>query len=295
MRPDIDQPRLAVLSFDIEEWFHVIDHPEVADVGQWPLLPSRIERSADTILELLDRHNQQATMFCLGWVADHHPGIIRRLSDAGHEIGCHSYDHRMVHRLNRLEFREDLHRALDTIEQVIGRRVTCYRAPGFSITAAVPWVFEELLRAGIGVDCSLFPGTHAHGGIPHGIPTAPCVIRSGHGELRALPMSTRSIAGLDVATAGGGFFRLLPLTVLQRWLQSQPYSMVYLHPRDLDAEAPIPPGLSPWRRFRTQVGRRSTAQKLDRLLAEVRFFTVKGALQQVDWGTVPVIDWRSSA
>src|SRR5947208_9129456 len=136
------------LTFDLEEYFHVSAYADHVDQRDWDSYPSRVAESTDRILELLDQNHCVATFFVLGWVAEKKPEVVRRIGDAGHEIGCHSFWHRRVYELTSEEFREDTRRAKAVIEDVTGKQVIGYRAPSFSVTAASIWALEILVEAG---------------------------------------------------------------------------------------------------------------------------------------------------
>ena len=85
-------------------------------------------------LEELDKRNLKGTFFCLGWIAERHPGVIRSIQKQGHHIGCHSYQHELSFRFNEKDFKRDTAMAKSLIEDLIGEEVNAFRAPGFSIT-----------------------------------------------------------------------------------------------------------------------------------------------------------------
>src|SRR5437764_1960 len=113
---------LNALTVDVEEYFHPAEVAPFIQPGQWGSLPSRIEPETRRVLELLGRHGTRGTFFVLGWVAERHPGLIREILQAGHEIGCHSYAHHLVYQLTPAEFRADTERAVAAIADACGVR-----------------------------------------------------------------------------------------------------------------------------------------------------------------------------
>ena len=267
---------LNALTFDIEDWFHIVDIPGLDDPASWSGRPSLVESRTDELLATLRSHRVQATFFVLGWIADRHPALVRRIAQDGHEIGSHSHWHRPVYSLTPEEFRRDTVQSLDSIERACGVRPSWYRAPSFSIRPGCEWAFDVLLDCGIRFDASLFPGGRGHGGYPCG--DAPFVFRgapSGR-SIPELPLGLARIGSVGVCFSGGGYLRLLPYPLL--WLGFVAHRMrglpvvVYLHPRDFAPECPrVPMPLS--RRFKCYVGLGRTQRKLDRLLADFRFGT----------------------
>jgi len=283
---------VKILTFDIEEWFHILDNPETQSTDSWLKYESRLRKSVDTILQLLDETSQRATFFCLGWVAEKHPEVIRQINDSGNEIASHSYAHQLAYEQSAKEFSEDLHKSLSILQDITGKTIDTYRAPGFSVTSENLWVFEELINQGIRVDCSLFPANRAHGGLPSFGDAVPTMGGWDGHEIKLFPINTRSILGRKVIYSGGGYFRIMPRVILQKWLQNDDYVMTYFHPRDLDPEQPMVPGLSPLRKFKSYVGIRGAGDKLRRLLQANSFVGVGEASTSVDWDSAPRVNLK---
>lgn len=265
---------LHALSFDIEDWFHIVDIRGLEDPAKWEGLESLVERRTDDILATLKRHRVHATFFMLGWIADRYPALVRRIADAGHELGSHSYWHRRVYTLDPAEFRSDTMRSLDAIEAACGIRPRGYRAPSFSILKGTEWALDTLLDCGITWDASLFPAPRGHGGYP--CSDAPHLFKalpSGR-AIPELPLGVMRIMGRGLCFSGGGYMRLLPLWLIERGFaqferRGLP-AVVYLHPRDFAPECPRV-SMPLLRRFKCYVGMHTTMPKLEALLGRHRF------------------------
>jgi polysaccharide deacetylase family protein (PEP-CTERM system associated) len=258
------------MTIDLEDWFHILDAASSPPMEKWEHLPSRVETATATLLDHLDAAGVKATFFCLGWVAQRYPRLIRAVAARGHEIASHGFAHALAHRQSAVAFREDLRRSLRALEDAVSSPVLGYRAAGFSITPLIPWAFEVLREEGLQYDASVFPGRHGHGGWP-GAPSAPFCWDLGGGEvLPELPVASVRVGSRSLAFGGGGYFRLAPgaLTrALIRHLNAQGTPAVtYLHPRDLDRDQPILSGLGPVRAFKCYVGVRGAEAKFVRLL-----------------------------
>jgi polysaccharide deacetylase family protein (PEP-CTERM system associated) len=145
-----------ILSFDIEEHFQVSGLASAISRNDWDRHLSRVEKNTDTILTLLERHQVKATFFILGWIAERHQSMLKRISSAGHEIASHGYDHKLVYEMTLDEFAADVKKSLDIIEGVIGIKVKGFRAPSFSLSAENFDKFKILAEMGIVYDSSLF-------------------------------------------------------------------------------------------------------------------------------------------
>ncbi|QQE10226.1 polysaccharide deacetylase family protein [Planctomycetota bacterium] len=264
------------LSFDIEDWFHMVEIEAVSDTEKWSSYPTLVERYTDWILEQLDNTGVNATFFMLGWIADKYPELVKRIASGGHELASHSYWHRRVDILNRKEFYLDTKQSIDAIEQRSGQKVLGFRAPSFSITPGAEWAFDVMHDLDLMYDASLFPVSRGHGGYPcphkpHEFVGAP----SGK-PMMELPMSTMKIGPKRLAFSGGGYMRLLPSWVIKRGFaqmhrQGLP-TVVYLHPRDFATDAPRVT-MPLHRKFKSYVGLKGTKKKLNMLLTNYRFDT----------------------
>ena len=145
----------------------------------------------------------------LGWVADRFPGLVREIAAGGHELGYHSYWHRLIYKLEPAEFREDTRRAKDVIEQIGGQSVNVYRAPTYSVIDRSVWAFEILAELGFSYDSSIYPIHHDRYGMPDA-PRVPFRFQTSSGPMTEFPLTTFRLAGHNLPVGGGGYLRLLP-------------------------------------------------------------------------------------
>ncbi|MFM9851798.1 MAG: XrtA system polysaccharide deacetylase [Sphingomonadaceae bacterium] len=228
------------LSVDVEDWFQVGAFETVIDRKDWERLDRRVETNTNAVLELFAETNLKATFFTLGWVAQRHPALIRRIVDQGHEIASHGWDHARVFTLTPAQFADDIARTRIALEDASGQKVTGYRAPSFSIDQRTPWAHEELARAGYDYSSSVAPIKHDHYGW-EGAPRFAFKPVAG-AELIELPVTTATLAGRTLAAGGGGFFRLLPYQ-FSRWAVRQVNrdakpAIIYFHPWEIDPSQP---------------------------------------------------------
>lgn len=269
---------MNILSFDIEEYFQVENFKGQISYDDWPGYASRVGIGVQCILDLLEPLEVKATFFILGWIAERHPELVKKIAGAGHEIASHGYAHQRIYTMTPDEFRADLRRSLDIIQDISGEKVISFRAPCFSITRESLWALDILLEEGIRFDSSIFPIMHDRYGIPDCDPL-PHVIREKDGRvLREIPLSVARFGRLNLPYSGGGYFRLLPLWFTQycarRTLSSGAPVVVYLHPWEFDPDQPRVTS-SPLNSFRHYYGLQHTRAKLERFLKQYQFDSIR--------------------
>jgi polysaccharide deacetylase family protein (PEP-CTERM system associated) len=229
------------MSVDIEEWFQVGAFENVIDRAQWGGLVSRVEANCDAILQLFAEAQIHATFFTLGWVAQRHGPMMRRIADAGHEIASHGWDHARVFTMDAKAFADDLARTRAVLEDTTGQRVIGYRAPSFSIDARTPWAHRVLAEQGYAYSSSVAPIVHDH----YGWREAPrfAFLPVSDADLLEIPVATAEVGGRRMAAGGGGFFRMLPYG-LSHWAIARANSrdkqpaVFYFHPWEIDPDQP---------------------------------------------------------
>ena len=276
-RPAPPAPAQTVLSFDVEE-HHRIEAAAGLSIGDGLKAHYRERLGPEThwLLDCLAAHNIRATFFVVGEIARHSPGLVRAIHRAGHEVASHSWDHQRIHRLTPAQFREDVRRSKDALEQVTGQPVRGYRAPTFSIVRQTAWALDVLAEEGMLYDSSIYPVRHDRYGVP-GAPRSPFLARGLRDSLLELPPATLRLLGANLPVGGGGYFRLFPLLLLKAALRQlrrdcdPPAAVLYFHPWEFDPQQQRLP-LGRLNRFRTYVGIARSGRRLRALLAG-RLFT----------------------
>ena len=206
---------MNILTFDIEEWFHILDNHSTKTINEWRNYESRIHANMERIFRMLEKANTIATFFCLGWIAETYPDVVREIVAKGYEVGSHTHMHQLIYEQTQSEFIKDLERSVKTLEDVVGQRVKYFRAPGFSITQNEKWAFDILKENNIEVDSSIFPAPRAHGGFPSYKKAVPSIIKYNGIEIKELPINYSSLSGKPIIFSGGGYFRLLPYLLIR--------------------------------------------------------------------------------
>ncbi|HZS05719.1 MAG TPA: XrtA system polysaccharide deacetylase [Blastocatellia bacterium] len=275
---------INALTVDVEDYYQVESFSSVVRREDWPQWESRVERNTHRLLDLFASHNVSGTFFTLGWIAERHPALMREVAAAGHEVACHGYEHRLIYRQSPDEFRRDLRRARNILEDVIGAPVGGYRAPSYSITDQSLWALDILIEEGFRYDSSIFPIHHDRYGMPEA-ERFPHVIRRDAGEIVEFPPSTVKLLGLNWPMSGGGYFRLLPYTVFSRGLRhinerENQAAIFFIHPWEVDAGQPVVPGTR-LNILRHRLNLHRTLPRLERLLGDFRFAPVREVLGQM--------------
>ena len=254
---------------DVEDWFDGIP----IDAGAKTAAVPRLERGLGRLLDLLAEHRTTGTFFFLAPIADRHPELLRRVADAGHEIGCHGWSHDLLYEMGRERFRDETARAQDVLSQRLGRPIRAYRAPYFSITRSSFWALEELARLGFRYDSSIFPVKNWRYGIPD-FPPRPQVVETPAGPILELPLSVRRVFGRTIPVSGGAYFRIYTYGLTRANMRAHEKSLrpvvFYLHPWELDPDHPrVPFAMGPRVTHYWNLG--ATEPRLRRLLADFRF------------------------
>ncbi|MGQ0660270.1 XrtA system polysaccharide deacetylase [Sphingosinicella sp.] len=256
------------LSVDVEDYFQVGAFEGVIDRADWETMPRRVEANTDRVIALFAEAGVKATFFTLGWVAERHPALIRRIAEAGHEVASHGWDHKRVFTMTADEFRADIASARVVLENASGQKVSGYRAPSFSIDQRTLWAHEVLAEEGYAYSSSVAPIAHDH----YGWRSAPRFAwRPVEGApLIELPVTTLELGRRRMAAGGGGFFRLLPYFVsnlaVRRANRDARPAIFYFHPWEIDPEQPRVPDAPMRSNLRHYTNLEAMRPKLLRLL-----------------------------
>ena len=280
---------VKILTFDIEEWFHILDNESTKSREQWSNYESRIHENMDTIFKFLDETNLQATFFIVGWIAEKYPEVVKRINNQGFEIGSHTHYHQLMYDQSRHQVKEDLTKSIDVLESLTGKKVRCFRAPGFSIKQQNKWALEVLVENGITHDSSIFPASRSHGGFPELKNSKPFTIEVSGFKLKEFPINTIKVLHKNWIYSGGGYFRIFPYNLIRYWSNKSDYIMTYFHPRDFDPDQPVLEELSTIRKFKTYVGLKDCMAKLEKWSSEFNFIDLATADKLIDWDSTETI------
>jgi polysaccharide deacetylase family protein (PEP-CTERM system associated) len=257
----------ALLSFDVEDWFHAHNVAPAVDRTEWDDCESRVGRNTGRILDLLEEHEVRATFFVLGWIADRYPDVVKRIAARGHEIASHGYNHKLLYEQTDAELRQDLRRSLEVLEPLTDEPIRGYRAPSFSITDRAADLLSDL---GFEYDSSSFAvtGHDRYGGLSLSSDPEGTVTRLSNGLIE-VQLPKLDLPVTSIPWAGGGYFRFIPYAIYRRGVDrilDERDFVFYLHPWELDPDQPRQSGLPLSYRIRHYTNLDRTADRLGRLL-----------------------------
>jgi len=255
-----------ILTFDLEDWYQGMELPQAG----WATLEKRLAIGLAVILDLLAESQTRATFFVLGATAREHPGWVRRLAQAGHEIGTHGWSHTPLYHQTPAQFRAELRRSINLLQDLTALPVHGHRAAFFSLTPQTAWMIDELAAVQVQYDSSLFPvvnyryGWPAAPRWPHRWPTH---------DVWEFPLSTVAVGGFNVPFSGGFYARFWPYPLLRaavgRLNRAGHPAVVYFHPWEFDTDQPRLGAPVPWLARATHYHRLGrTASVLAGLLAD---------------------------
>jgi len=266
--------RVNAMTVDVEDYFQVSAfEPHIAR-EQWEQWPRRVARNTHRILDLFAESGVKATFFTLGWVAERHPALIRRIVADGHELASHGYAHIRATQQTPTEFRADVTRTKALLEDLGGAAILGYRAASYSIGAGNLWALAELEQAGYRYSSSIYPIRHDL----YGMPEAPrfAFHPDNAPTLLEVPVTTVTIFDKTLPCGGGGWFRLWPYA-LSRWAlrrvnqRDRQAGLFYFHPWEIDPEQPRPSGITRKTRLRHYLNLRRMEGRLRALLRDFRW------------------------
>lgn len=290
---------MNILTFDIEEWA-LAKAEGYGTAEKYTVYDAFLNR----ILDVLDSSGFKGTFFCTGLMAQDFPQVVRLIQSRGHEIGCHSLQHTWMNKMTEAEAKEDTHMAVDLLEQCIGQKILCYRAPAFSIGEKNKWIFEILAENGITHDASIYPAARDFGGFPKFGSKTPCIVEYNGVKIKEFPISTTIILGKELAYSGGGYFRFFPLGFVKSRMAKVDYTMCYFHIGDLLPESSgVPtkekyeayykePGTlkNRYMRFvKGNLGKKKAFDKMSKLIASEKFVNLDIADKMMDWETAKTV------
>ncbi len=279
-----EPPSLAAFSADVEDYFQVEALRPFCPREKWGTFEDRTERSTERILEILAAHAAKGTFFILGWTAQKHPGLVRRIASQGHEIASHGFDHELIYNQDPEAFRQDVRRARALLQDLSGQEVIGYRAPSYTIMARTQWALAILAEEGYRYDSSIFPIARRRYGMPGANRWPHRIEIDAQRSIAEFPLPTIRLGSINLPATGGAYLRLLPFSLQQRSVKRlisarRPFILT-VHPWELDPDQPrFPVGLrTRWTHYHN-LGR--AASRLGRLLSLGAYRPISQVLNEI--------------
>ena len=269
-------PEKQVLTVDVEDYFHVSAFEKVINKSDWQSLEMRVERNTYRLLELFEQKQAKCTFFTLGWVAERCPNLIKAIVEQGHEQASHGFAHQRATIMTPDEFRADVSKSKQILEDTSGQAIIGCRAPSFSFNDSNIWVYEILAELGFDYSSSTYPIEHDL----YGVPDWPRFKYQRPEGILEIPVPTVRKNDRNTGIGGGGYFRLYPYFLSKRRIdnylstEQQPYSF-YFHPWEIDPEQPRVAGASVKSRLRHYLNLSRMEAKVVRLLEDYQWDTMK--------------------
>lgn len=264
------------ITIDVEEWFHILG-VKIPDVSEWDNLEPTVEKNTHTILEILEKTNNKATFFFLGWVAKRYPNLVKEVNSAGHEIASHGFYHKDSRKQSNEKFLRDITDTKFLLEDITSDRVYGYRSPAFS--SGTNNSIKQVSEAGYYYDASIFPAPRDTGGNTR-VPNVPFVIKwDDQKEIIEFPVSISKF-GIFRFPIGGGYLRVYPKKIMLWLLQkskliNEGYLMLYIHPREIDGgNHPKLAFTKPIKRLKTYYGLKSFYKKAQEISEKIHSETI---------------------
>lgn len=265
-----------IFCVDLEEWYDA----NLVNKNVDGFMEDRVEKNTLHLLNMFERSNTYATFFVLGSVAEKYPELIKKISAKGHEIASHGYGHQLVYTLTQEEFRQDIRRAKQITEEILGKEIVSYRAPSWSIREESFWALQVLQEEGFQYDSSIFPFKN----FLYGVADAPrfeyrTKKYNEKSDLMECPPSTIRILGVNIPFSGGFYLRALPYWFIKGCIKSLNKKgkrvVMYIHPWELDPGTPKQKEINLRDKLIQYWGIRGNEKKLIKLLYNFEFDTMR--------------------
>ena len=275
--PDCNQiSTKQAMTVDVEDYFHVSAFETNIDRSNWKNLELRVETNTYRLLELFAEKKAKCTFFTLGWVAERCPNLIKAIVEQGHELASHGYSHQRATLMTPEQFRADVSKSKQLLEDAAGEKIIGYRAPSFSFNDSNTWVYKELVELGFEYSSSTYPIEHDL----YGVPDWPRFKYQREEGIIEIPVPTVRKADKNTGIGGGGYFRLYPYWLSKKRIdgylkvEKQPYSF-YFHPWEIDPHQPKIKDASLKSKLRHYVNLSRMEGKVGRLLDDYQWDTMK--------------------
>lgn len=193
----------------------------------------------DRYIEILDRHNIKATLFVLSDIVDEVKDKLKKYIKNGHKIALHGMRHVPPAMMHNDQFCEQISRAKEKLESILGVPVIGYRAPCFSMDMEKLSILKKL---GFKYDSSRmeFSASHYDSNMDmDGFESVGSGVFKKDGFFE-FGISIQKIFGKNFPVSGGGYIRIsswfFAQMMLNKYFKNSDNYVFYLHPFELSKE-----------------------------------------------------------
>ena len=251
---------------DIENWYH-LDYFKGKECDQsYSMLDG-----LDSYLDIIDSNNIPSSFFALGELVLSIKSRLREISDSKHDLGSHGWAHKRPLNMDVDSFRKEVLKCKSELEQLLGKSITGYRAPCFSLDRERLNILKEV---GYKYDSSRIEfGDHPlYGEINmNGFKEESSGIYR-MDDFYEFQISTLACGGKQIPVSGGGYLRIFPWflmnKLLKKYLTTENLYVLYIHPFEFSSKNnPIfPSSISLANKFRFSLGRGTVTKKFERVI-----------------------------
>jgi polysaccharide deacetylase family protein (PEP-CTERM system associated) len=264
--------KIAILSMDIEDWYHLDYFSKNGCDKSYTMLDGINE-----YCNLLSQHDIKSSFFTLGELSEQLKSTLRELHKAGHEVGSHGWDHKKPMKMSLPQFSNDIIKSKKNLQEIIGSKVSGYRAPCFSMDRPR---LDIVKASGFEYDSSriTFSDHPLYGQIDlDGFETVYENIFRCH-DFFEFQVSTQNFLNKNIPVSGGGYVRIFPWLIMKRliskYLDNSELYVFYIHPFEFSTKAaPSVPGSSIANKLRFTQGLSTVPNKFNSL---INLLKVKG-------------------
>ncbi len=260
-----------ILSFDLEFWY---DSEFVKEKSKRDM----VKEGLRIVLNILEKNNIKATFFVTGEIIEKYPKEIQKISKRSHEIASHGYNHKMINKMNKEEFEEELDKSIRLIKKITRKNPHGFRAPSWSVSEKEFWIYGILEKKGFRYSSSVFPvnmGLYGNGNLPKSS------FKNLNSDIIEFPIIPYSLFKIKIPFSGGVYFRILPINIIMYFIkklnQKGKRIIVYLHPWEFCEDLPKVK-TSFLGKITTYYGLKNTKKKFERLLKSFKFVRFKDIL-----------------
>lgn len=249
------------LTLDLEEWYH-LDYFKDDNVSKESVMLKEII----PFFNMLDKYQIKITVFVLAELIKVHSELIKKISNQGHEIAIHGWDHELLCNKSNKLFKQEIINAKTALENLTKQNVIGYRAPCFSMDNEKLLILEEI---GLIYDSSYiqFNDHPLYGSLTLDSfkKIDDLVYKKNH--FYEFELVTLNVFGKLIPISGGGYFRFFPSFIFsllwQKFLKSHHNYIMYIHPFELTNKKVNLKGISKTKKLRFSLGRKNNLQNLE--------------------------------